>query len=153
MTGRLSRLGLLALWLLGCSDVEGAGMDSDAAVDAGPVGYTLIDDGGAALLPNGTIIYLALAARPCPDDSTLDYESFASGFFDSYCRGCHSASSVDRNGAPVGLDYDDRDQIAARAEDIFLFAADGNTFMPEAGPRPSAAERHQLGDWLACGMP
>jgi hypothetical protein len=28
-----------------------------------------------------------------------------------------------------------------------------NTSMPPSGPRPSEAERRQLGEWLACGAP
>lgn len=99
----------------------------------------------------------------CPTGSTLTYEGFAQQFFEDYCTRCHSTenSGTERNRAPVGYDWDDYDSIALHAADIDNVAAAGpratNTFMPPAEPRPTTAERAQLGEWLACefapGMP
>lgn len=114
---------------------------------------TLIDDGGAGLLPDGAIVYLALRARPCPMDSALSYENFGQAFFASYCLRCHSAQrqGADRGGAPASLNYDELDAIRMRADAIWSVAADEHTLMPAAGTAPSSSERHLLGDWLACG--
>jgi hypothetical protein len=112
---------------------------------------TLIDDGGAGVLPDGAVVYLALWARPCPRDSTLSYESFGRDFFQSYCLRCHSEQNTDRHGAPAGVNFDALDGIRAHEETIWALAADDNTAMPEAGTAPSLDERRSLGDWLACG--
>jgi len=92
----------------------------------------------------------------CPIGSTLTYEGFAQGFFEAYCTRCHSTenSGDERNGAPDEYDWDDYDSIALHAAEIDLVAAAGpratNVFMPPAAPRPTNAERAQLGQWLAC---
>lgn len=92
----------------------------------------------------------------CPASSTLTYEGFARGFFDTYCVRCHSTTTSGpfRQGAPIGLDWDDYGSIQAHASDIDAVAAAGpratNTIMPKAEPRPSLGERLQLGQWLAC---
>jgi len=114
---------------------------------------TLINDGGAGLLPDGAIVYLALWARPCPMDSTLSYESFGRNFFDLYCLRCHSAAreGIERGGAPPSANFDALDAISARKDAIWSMAADDNALMPAAGTAPSPAERRLLGDWLACG--
>lgn len=114
---------------------------------------TLIDDGGAGVLPDGAVVYLALRSRPCPSDSMLSYETFGRAFFTSYCLRCHSTTRTgqDRSGAPPGTNFDTLDEISARKDVIWSVAADGNTLMPAAGSAPSADERRLLGDWLACG--
>ena len=92
----------------------------------------------------------------CPTGSTLTYEGFAQGFFAEFCTRCHSTenSVAERNDAPVGYDWDDYDSIAAHAAEIDHWAAAGpratNDAMPPEAPRPTAAERAQLGEWLAC---
>jgi cbb3-type cytochrome c oxidase subunit III len=125
----------------------------NAAGHASDPSLTLIDDGGAGVLPDGAIVVLALWARPCPGGSTLSYENFGRGFFEQYCLHCHSLmrTGTDRGGAPQGVNFDTLDAIAARKDDIWHMAADTNMEMPASGPAPSAAERHKLGDWLACG--
>jgi hypothetical protein len=89
-------------------------------------------------------------------DSTLTYENFGMAFMTSYCTGCHSStlSGTARNGAPEDHDYDTLDGILLVAEHIDEHAAAGpdatNDLMPPLDPRPSQAEREQLGAWLAC---
>lgn len=96
----------------------------------------------------------------CPPDSTLTYESFGRKFMSDYCTRCHSSTltGAARNGAPSDHDFDTLEGI--RATDpahIDEHAAAGpeqvNTAMPPTEPRPSVAERRQLGEWLACEMP
>jgi hypothetical protein len=92
----------------------------------------------------------------CPADSTLTYESFGAPFFDAYCTRCHSSEVAvpDRGGAPTDVNFDTLDGILAEADEIDEVAAAGpdavNTFLPPSDPRPSEAERRQLGEWLAC---
>jgi hypothetical protein len=136
------------------SDSEDAGESfGNAAGHASGPPLMLIDDGGAGVLPDGAVVVLALWARPCPANTTLSYESFGRGFFEHYCLHCHSTALAgrDRGGAPQGVNFDTLDAIAAHKDAIWHMAADDNMEMPASGPAPSASERHQLGDWLACG--
>jgi uncharacterized membrane protein len=92
----------------------------------------------------------------CPADSTLTYESFGAPFMEAYCTRCHSSDVAvpDRGGAPTDVNFDTLDGILAEADEIDELAAAGpdsvNSQMPPSDPRPSEAERRQLGEWLAC---
>jgi cytochrome c5 len=97
----------------------------------------------------------------CPADSSLTYDTFAGDFMTSYCTECHSLSvrGRDRQGAPSDHNFDSLPALrAVGAEHLDLHAAAGpnhvNEVMPPEGhdPRPSEAERRQLGEWLACGL-
>jgi hypothetical protein len=95
----------------------------------------------------------------CQVDSTLTYHDFAADFFSSYCIRCHSStlSGPDRNGAPGNRNYDTLSGLVDTGSMLIDQAAAAgpsrtNTFMPPSAPRPSDAERHHLGEWLACGM-
>lgn len=98
----------------------------------------------------------APSGATCPPGSTLTYETFAKDFFDGYCTRCHSSDKTDdaRQGAPLGHDFDTEEGVLAVAEHVDAYAAAGpdsvNTRMPPSNPRPSEAERRQLGEWLAC---
>jgi len=97
---------------------------------------------------------VSLDERPCPDDSTLSYENFGGPFVLSWCSGCHASAlpEGDRQGAPVGSDFDSGEQIREAAPRIWSRSADHNTSMPpQAGPDDESRER--LGEWLACGAP
>ena len=96
----------------------------------------------------------------CATDSTLDYENFGRMFMNTYCTRCHSSSLAagDRNGAPSDHDFDSLGNIQkVPVEHIDAMAAAGsnrvNTTMPPSEPRPTEAERRDLGEWLACGTP
>lgn len=95
----------------------------------------------------------------CPSDSTLTYENFGMQFFADYCTRCHSTMPENgtRSGAPRGLDWDQIETVRVYAEQIDRMAAAGpdatNTGMPPRDPRPTTAERTDLGEWLACGAP
>ncbi len=95
----------------------------------------------------------------CPQGSTLTYENFGKGFMTQYCTKCHSSELVgaDRMGAPSFHDFDTLFGIKAVADHIDETTASGpaatNDGMPPDGPFPTLAERKQLGEWIACGMP
>jgi hypothetical protein len=60
-------------------------------------------------------------------------------------------------GAPTFHDFDTRSGVFVVANHIDETAAAGpaaqNSQMPPDGPSPTLAERYQLGEWLACGVP
>lgn len=94
----------------------------------------------------------------CPTDSTLTYESFGRRFMDDYCTRCHSSelTGPERHDAPLDHDFDTLLGILGHAEHIDEHAAAGpnatNTIMPPNGDHPTALEREQLGEWLACEL-
>jgi uncharacterized membrane protein len=95
----------------------------------------------------------------CPQGSTLTYETFARPFMERYCTRCHARTLVGsaRMGAPSFHDFDTLNGIRAFAEHVDWTSASGpastNTSMPPDSPAPSAEERKQLGEWLACDTP
>jgi|HubBroStandDraft_6_1064221.scaffolds.fasta_scaffold638346_2 hypothetical protein len=94
----------------------------------------------------------------CPTSNAPTYGSFGQTFFTTYCIGCHSANSANRNGAPNNINFDTEAEIKAQAADIDSEAASGpdatNTDMPELdGPvksAPTMPQRVMLGQFLAC---
>lgn len=107
-------------------------------------------DGPASGGPSGAL---------CPTSSTLAYDSFGRAFMEQYCTRCHSSmrTGAAREGAPSDHDFDALAGIKSAIEHIDEQAAGGpdhvNTSMPPSEPRPSEAERRQLGEWLACDAP
>jgi len=95
----------------------------------------------------------------CPPGSALTYDNFGKPFMEAYCTRCHSSELMGaaRMGAPSFHDFDSRFGVAAVADHIDETTAFGpaaeNHSMPPTGPRPTDAERRQLGEWLACGSP
>ena len=98
----------------------------------------------------------------CPSNSTLTYDGFGRDFMERYCTTCHSSAltGAARRDAPTGADFDSRKALReVGAEHIDLHAAAGpsrvNQVMPpdDFEAQPTNAERRQLGEWLACGMP
>lgn len=95
----------------------------------------------------------------CPAGSTLTYESFAKPFMDAYCTRCHASTlrGEQRQGAPGLHDFDTLFGIKVVFDHIDETTAAGpaatNTGMPPDSPAPTVAERRQLGEWIACGMP
>ena len=92
----------------------------------------------------------------CPDDSTVTYEGFVQPFMEQYCTRCHSSTlrAEQRNGAPLGHDFDTLEGVLQFPEHIAEEAAAGpdgvNEAMPPSGPKPSLEERKKLGEFLAC---
>jgi uncharacterized membrane protein len=95
----------------------------------------------------------------CPTGSTLTYDNFGKAFMSNYCTRCHSStlSGSARQNAPAGTDFDSvaniRNDLLGIDREAAASAAVSNTDMPEGSPSPTAAERKQLGEWLACGAP
>lgn len=96
----------------------------------------------------------------CAPGATLTYEGFGQAFMDAYCTRCHSShlTGADRQGAPSDHNLETLEAIRAAGllhiDETSAAGPDGiNTAMPPSDPRPTEAERRQLGEWLACGAP
>ena len=118
--------------------------------------------GGAEPSPTG-------AACPSPDPLTLTWDSFGRDFMARFCTACHASTlpRSQRNGAPIFHDFDTLlgvRKVIDHVDEQAGFGPDAhNTFMPgdrcpsvPGGPldkpcdQPTAAERTQLAQWLAC---
>lgn len=121
----MSRGWLIAALLLGC----GGGDDPDDPALAAP------DQGPRAF---------------CDEDWPVQsWATFGQGFLTSYCAGCHSEASVDRAGAPAGVDFDTAAQALEWAPRILARATGEAPDMPPAGG-PPAETLLRLRIWLEC---
>lgn len=96
----------------------------------------------------------------CPPGGTaLTYENFGQPFMEAYCTRCHDSKLVGaaRRGATSFHDFDTVFGVRAVRAHIDETTASGpaatNTSMPPDGRKPTLAERKQLGEWIACGVP
>ena len=99
-------------------------------------------------------------SAPCPDGSTLTYDTFGRDFLSTYCVRCHASgltTVAERGGAPIGMDFDTAELAREHRAAIDSVAAAGptrvNVYMPIGTPQPTDEERELLGEWLACGAP
>lgn len=90
----------------------------------------------------------------CETPTYLSYDNFGAGFSADWCRGCHSSAVPEggRQGAPLGVDFDDEADLAQWGERIKIRATGERPTMPPAGG-PSVEERALLEEWIGCGMP
>lgn len=69
------------------------------------------------------ILFLALAcdnkdtgsdsdAVACDTAPNVTWDNWGDGFFATYCRACHSATSPDRRGAPETINFDTEAEVA-----------------------------------------
>jgi hypothetical protein len=98
-------------WGLGCADPPC------------PAGSARAEDGLCTLPPEDSAAPTDLGdcARdtgrfedPAAIDASLSWSGWADGFFATYCRSCHSASTPDRRGAPEGVDFDHEAEVGAQ---------------------------------------
>ena len=106
---------------------------------------------------------------PSPDPQSLTYDNFGAQFMIDYCTMCHARAlpRSQRNGAPLYHDFDTLLGVMQVQNHIDSQTGYGpeaeNEFMPpercpsEPGGaiaidcrQPSADERRQLAEWLAC---
>ncbi len=98
-----------------------------------------------------------VSALKCPDNSELTYDHDIAPFMARYCTNCHASNLVagERDGAPLGHDFDTQAGVLGMAKHIADVAAAGpgfvNTGMPIGDEMaPTVVERTMLGEWLAC---
>jgi uncharacterized membrane protein len=90
---------------------------------------------------------------PCEADDAPTYDNFTQAFVSTYCLTCHSETKegADRLSAPLGLNFDQVEDLRAHADEIHDVVVYRKT-MPVGGG-PSDGERERLGVWLDCGAP
>lgn len=100
----------------------------------------------------GTDVDPGAAPNPACETSILTYANFGAPFMLDWCRGCHSSTVPDgmRQGAPLGVDFDDLDRVRAFSTPIEARAASTAPNMPPASG-PSEDERTLLAEWISCG--
>lgn len=92
----------------------------------------------------------ALADTACAEAYPVTWANWADGFFMTYCRACHSVTTSERQGAPLGLDFDTLGQIRDQADAIEDAVLIGQR-MPVGGG-VFADDLTLLKDFLACGL-
>jgi len=103
----------LTLLLLGCAKDKPAdgGADTDRADTAAPdSGDTDTGD------PDDTATDDA-----CDPDTVypVTWDGWASGFFTTYCRACHSVTTPNRQGAPEGVNFDSQADVDRQLDAIW----------------------------------
>lgn len=126
-----SRGALVAALLLGCGD---------APTDA-PEDTDVVDTG--VPLPS-----FETGLDPC---STQTWETVGAGFVLTWCAPCHSSDlrGSARQGAPVGVDFDDEAASLALADRILVRATGESPDMPPSGG-PERAVLDDVVTWLQC---
>ncbi|MBA2321985.1 MAG: hypothetical protein H0V89_12620, partial [Deltaproteobacteria bacterium] len=92
--------------------------------------------------------------------SELTWDSWADGFFTTWCTPCHSGTVTGemRKGAPLRADFDDYAAVAYFLPAIAIAVAQEDPLdpypprMPPGGGVP-AATKDLLAEWMACGAP
>src|SRR5205085_11668032 len=96
-------------------------------------------------------------SQPRADEfAGLTWTSVGAPCVRTWCVQCHSGAvkGADRNDAPVTVNFDTRDLVAAQAELIdFVLVGKGPTMPPKGQPAPSAQEIETFLLWLDCGAP
>lgn len=107
---------------------------------------------------------LALMASACTQATTVDsaemacenvsyaltWQAAGRPFFRTYCTSCHSVDAEQRFNAPVGVDFDTKEDVVFWEERVRARALEEAT-MPLGGGVPDDALT-LLGDYLTCGL-
>jgi len=124
------------------------------AVDSGGFVPPVVVDAGPAVVPDAGAIDAGPARSDAGSDAgaTADagggcptYDNFGRTFMMMYCASCHMGAS-----APKMIRLDTLAGVMAQKAMIQRVAVTGMA-MPPSNPRPSAADRQKLGQWLTCG--
>lgn len=115
-------------WLLACSgdpvdSNKGGGDSTSGATDSAPESSDSSPD---------PIDSIPADTGLCSGAPTLSWDGWGDGFFTTYCRACHSATTPDRHGAPEGIDFDTEDQVRTGKELIRASVLTNGT-MPVGG--------------------
>jgi hypothetical protein len=137
---------LVLLLLLGGCGGDGGASDGGA----GDLATTAAPD--MTLLVNGCPPLTAPQAQPGDAIGGDTWGTFAQAWFASYCTRCHSSTATNRNGAPVGYDWDQYAKVQQYAAAI-RDAVGVSIFMPLDAPMPTCAERQRLVRWIDAGLP
>lgn len=81
------------------------------------------------------------AEAPCPDGEGLSWDGFGWGFFLTYCNACHSAGASERYGAPVGVDFDRREDVVRQVGRVRARVLEEGTMPLGGGVPPEALDQ------------
>lgn len=88
------------------------------------------------------------------DSTELTYASFAQGFMDTYCLGCHSntLNPAQRRGAPEAVNFDSYELVLEQASRIRFRAGENQDMPPNSVAQPDNEERESMIEWIDCGL-
>ncbi|MEN0065642.1 MAG: hypothetical protein AAGA48_26105 [Myxococcota bacterium] len=88
----------------------------------------------------------------CLREPPLDYDNTGDGLIGRHCRPCHSqfVREAQRGGAPMGIDFDNEEDVLFWAELIEAEAIGDQTMPPAGGMLP--VERELLEEYLRCDV-
>lgn len=132
----------IGLWFAGCGD-DAVSPDA-AATDAAP----------DAEIVDGCEVLRDPQAEPGDPIDGDTWETFAADFFAAYCTRCHASTldGPDRNGAPVGYDWDVEATVREHLPEIRNVVG-VTMYMPLSPPDPTCDERRRLVRWIDADAP
>jgi len=85
----------------------------------------------------------------CDDAPMVTWDSFGEGFVTESCQTCHASTATNRNGAPLSVVFDTREETLAQADAILrVVTSDVPTMPPQGGI--SEDDRALVSYWLTC---
>ena len=89
---------------------------------------------------NHTLMLMMLSCSSAQTDSSsvcleaeqVEWNYWAKGFFDTYCRSCHSSATLNRFGAPEQINFDSETEVLSQADEIYSSVVLRQT-MPKGG--------------------
>lgn len=141
---------------LGCSSGNG-NSGSGSGGNAGTGGAAAGGSGGSAGSAAGGAAGSAAGGASADAGTGDTYASFAKGFFDKYCVGCHDSSNPNRDYSRMTDITRDHAEIACGVATTKLTGCASfpppKQFPIGTGAKPSNAERDQLVAWIEAGLP
>jgi hypothetical protein len=124
------------------------------AVLAASCGDDAAGDSPDARIVNGCPALEEPQAAPGDPIDGDTWDTFAMEFFATWCTRCHGSTLTgpDRNGAPVGYDWDVEATVRSFLPEI-RNAVGVQNFMPFNPPDPSCDERQQIVRWIDADAP
>lgn len=105
-------------------------------------------------------LWIALAATGCLADGgnsglcatapVTTWDNFGAGFVAQSCDTCHSATTLDRHGAPPDVTFDTEEEVWEWSDRILERTTGETPTMPPQGG-VSDDDRYRLEVWLTCG--
>lgn len=129
------------------ADASALGADGGPVVPMRDAGNGRADAGSrdrdaSALVDASSVVDASSMVDTC---GTLTYASFGKQLMATYCVGCHSGANAKHNVQLDTLVGVQKNKAAIKRQSVT------GTSMPSVDPKPSAAERQKLGQWLDCG--
>jgi hypothetical protein len=135
----------------GAADGDGGSGDEGGDDGGDTAGGDGGDDTASGAGDGGEISDTAdTGALDCAEQPGVTWDSWAGGFFSTWCRSCHSSTTSERNGAPEGMDFDDEAMVATWASSIESAVLDRQSMPLGGGLYPDDLELLEV--YLTCGL-